>query len=268
MAIITLAPLALFGILAIINVVIGLCTGFKKSIARLAAIVAAAIIAFIVTLIVCSPTSNLMTTVSGFINEIVAGSAVEEIFAVEALGISISYYISMLVSPFFFTVVFIALSIILSIVAAIVIRLIFRDKKPGPLLNRLGGSLIGLVCAILITSFILTPIVGTISLITPALELDEVKESFAEGEVLTESGVVVRISEVIAVAMDDAPGGAGGILHLLSEAGLNVEYMYACVGRLTGKALMVIRTDDTAAATEILHREGYGDINPAEVSRI
>ena len=31
---------------------------------------------------------------------------------------------------------------------------------------------------------------------------------------------------------------------------------------------MVIRTDDTAAATEILHREGYGDINPAEVYRI
>ena len=88
------------------------------------------------------------------------------------------------------------------------------------------------------------------------------------GEVLTESGVVVRISEVIAVAMDDAPGGAGGILHLLSEAGLNVEYMYACVGRLSGKALMVIRTDDAKTATDVLHRNGYGDINPAEVYRI
>ena len=87
-------------------------------------------------------------------------------------------------------------------------------------------------------------------------------------EVLTESGVVVRISQVIAVAMNDAPGGAGGILHLLSEAGLNVEYMYACVGRLTGKALMVIRTDDTETATEILRKNGYGDINPAEVYRI
>ena len=87
-------------------------------------------------------------------------------------------------------------------------------------------------------------------------------------EVLTESGVVVRISEVIAVAMDDAPGGAGGILHLLSEAGLNVEYMYACVGRLSGKAIMVIRTDDLDLATNILHRNGYGEINPAEVYRI
>jgi len=87
-------------------------------------------------------------------------------------------------------------------------------------------------------------------------------------DVLTASGVVVRISKVLAVAMDDAPGGAGGILKLLSEAGLNVEYMYACVGRLSGKAIMVIRTDDLDLATDILHRNGYGDINPAEVYRI
>ena len=87
-------------------------------------------------------------------------------------------------------------------------------------------------------------------------------------DVLTESGVVVRISEVIAVAMNDAPGGAGGILHLLSEAGINVEYMYACVGKMSGKAIMIIRTDDPKAAAEILRKEGYGDINPADVYRI
>ena len=87
-------------------------------------------------------------------------------------------------------------------------------------------------------------------------------------EVLFASGVVVRISKVLAVAMDDAPGGAGGILHLLSEAGLNVEYMYACVGRLSGKALMVIRTDNLEKAAEVLHQNGYGDMNPAEIYRL
>ncbi len=87
-------------------------------------------------------------------------------------------------------------------------------------------------------------------------------------DVLSESGVIVRISEVIAVAMDDTPGGAVGILHLLSEEGISIEYMYACVGRLSGKAIMVIRTDDPEKATEVLHREGYGDVNPAEVYRI
>ena len=87
-------------------------------------------------------------------------------------------------------------------------------------------------------------------------------------EVLMEAGIVVRISDVLAIAMDDAPGGAVGILHLLSEAGLNIEYMYACVGKQSGKAIMVVRTDDIELAEDILHRGGYGDINPADVYRL
>ncbi len=87
-------------------------------------------------------------------------------------------------------------------------------------------------------------------------------------DVLYNSGVIVRISEVVAIAMNDAPGGAGGILHILSKAGINVEYMYACVGRLSGKAIMIIRTDDSETAVKILHEAGYGDINPSEVYRI
>ena len=87
-------------------------------------------------------------------------------------------------------------------------------------------------------------------------------------EVLMEAGIVVRISDVLAIAMDDAPGGAVGILHLLSDAGLNIEYMYACVGKQSGKAIMVVRTDDIELAEDILHRGGYGDINPADVYRL
>ena len=87
-------------------------------------------------------------------------------------------------------------------------------------------------------------------------------------DVLIESGVIVRITKVIAVAMNDTPGGAGTVLHLLSGEGLNIEYMYACVGKLSGKAIMVIRTDDTDKTAEILERNGYADINPADVYRI
>ena len=42
-------------------------------------------------------------------------------------------------------------------------------------------------------------------------------------QVLMDSGVIVRLSDVIAVAMNDAPGGAVGILHLLSEAGVSED---------------------------------------------
>jgi hypothetical protein len=86
--------------------------------------------------------------------------------------------------------------------------------------------------------------------------------------VLTDSGVVVRITNVIAIAMDDNPGGAVEVLHCLSEASINVEYIYACVGRVSGKALMVIRADDVEIAEQVLHNHGYNDINPADVYRI
>ena len=87
-------------------------------------------------------------------------------------------------------------------------------------------------------------------------------------EILAKAGVVARLTDVLAVAMDDAPGGAVGILHLLSDAGLNIEYMYACVGKDSGKAIMIVRTDDTELAANILHRGGYGDVNPAEIYRL
>jgi hypothetical protein len=44
--------------------------------------------------------------------------------------------------------------------------------------------------------------------------------------------------------------------------------MYACVGKESGKAIMIVRTDDTELAADILHRNGYGNINPAEVYRL
>ena len=72
--------------------------------------------------------------------------------------------------------------------------------------------------------------------------------------VLMEEGIVVRVSDVIAVAMNDTPGGAMDILHALAQAGINVEYLYASVGR-SGKAIMIVRVDDNENAENILHKK-------------
>ena len=61
-------------------------------------------------------------------------------------------------------------------------------------------------------------------------------------EILRDIGVVVRVTKVLAIAMNDAPGGAGDILHILAGAGLNIEYMYVCVGSVSGQPIMVVRT--------------------------
>lgn len=215
MDIIAMIPLAVLGIFVIVNVLVGLFSGLRKSLARLIALIASALIAFVATLIVCSPSAELISTVLNIVTDLFAGTALEALLAVDALGISISYYISMLIAPFFFMVAFIALSIVLSIVAAIVVRLIFR-KKTGFVRNRLGGMLIGLVCGVLITFIILTPIIGTINLASPVLELDAIKESFAEGEELTESEII----NVFAVA------GCVPLYNALASAEFEGEKVY------------------------------------------
>ncbi len=87
-------------------------------------------------------------------------------------------------------------------------------------------------------------------------------------EILRGIGVVVRITKVIAIAMNDAPGGAGDILHILSGAGLNIEYMYVCVGRVSGKPIMVVRTNDIVATSKVLEDAGYSDVDPADIYRV
>ena len=75
--------------------------------------------------------------------------------------------------------------------------------------------------------------------------------------VLTDSGVTVRITDMVATVMADRPGGAAEVVSLLSDADIAIEYMYACTGRVGGKALVVMRVDDIEKAEAILSAGGF-----------
>ena len=87
-------------------------------------------------------------------------------------------------------------------------------------------------------------------------------------EALLSSGVTVRITDVVAAVMDDVPGGAASVIRMLADDGIAIEYMYACIGRVNGKALMILRVEDTEKTEEILDRNGLSDMNPEDVYRI
>ena len=86
--------------------------------------------------------------------------------------------------------------------------------------------------------------------------------------VLAEMGVAVLLSDVLAVAMDDVPGGMAELLHQVAAEGLSVEYMYACVGRVSGKALTVMRLDDNEKGETLIQRGKHGQVNPADIYRL
>ena len=86
--------------------------------------------------------------------------------------------------------------------------------------------------------------------------------------VLTDSGVTVRITDMVATVMADRPGGAAEVVSLLSDADIAIEYMYACTGRVGGKALVVMRVDDIEKAEAILSAGGFAAEKPEDVYRI
>lgn len=73
---------------------------------------------------------------------------------------------------------------------------------------------------------------------------------------LREFGVMVKCTEVIAAAMDDAPGGLASLLSILTDANIGIEYMYAFIGKAEGKAWTVLRVDDVEAAVEVFTKHG------------
>ena len=84
-------------------------------------------------------------------------------------------------------------------------------------------------------------------------------------QALNDAGIVVRVTNVLALTMDDTPGGTLGVLRLLAESGISVEYMYAYVGKTTGKAFMIIQAEELDAAEEILRRHGFSEADMSEI---
>lgn len=76
-------------------------------------------------------------------------------------------------------------------------------------------------------------------------------------KILSEAGIVVRVTNVLSLTMEDTPGGTLGVLRLLAERGIGVEYMYAFAGKNDGEAYMIIQADDLEAAENILSCGGF-----------
>ena len=85
---------------------------------------------------------------------------------------------------------------------------------------------------------------------------------------LREAGLIVKQSEVLAVPIEDAPGGLTKVLHTLSEGGVFIEYMYAFAGKMSGKAVVVMRADDAQKASSVLGSFGTNVLSARELYSI
>ena len=84
-------------------------------------------------------------------------------------------------------------------------------------------------------------------------------------KLLRAHGFVASVTDIVAVQVDDRPGGLAEVLRVLSQSDTNVEYMYAFVEKRTDKALVVFRFDDLDKAIRVLTEHGLTIVKKAEL---
>lgn len=73
-------------------------------------------------------------------------------------------------------------------------------------------------------------------------------------KILKDCGLTVSSTNVIAIAVEDKPGGLAGALEALDNESIGIEYMYAFVGKTTNAALVILRVEAPDKAIEALQK--------------
>ncbi len=84
-------------------------------------------------------------------------------------------------------------------------------------------------------------------------------------KILKENGFTVGKTNVVAIEVEDRPGGLAKILDTLYRAGINVEYMYAFVQQSGENAVIIFRFDNLDEAIKVLQENGVTVINGSKV---
>lgn len=83
--------------------------------------------------------------------------------------------------------------------------------------------------------------------------------------VLKEHGYAVSISEVLAIAISDTPGSLAAALDILDANQIEIEYIYAFVGKTDNRALVILKVTDMDAAVSVLKNTDFYVLSDNEV---
>lgn len=95
-----------------------------------------------------------------------------------------------------------------------------------------------------------------------------VSDTDAALQVLRKENCIVTETQVVGARLRNEPGALATVVKVLSEGGINMEYMYAFNGATPHHAYMVLRVDDNEKVEELLLRNGIKSITEAQVSDI
>ena len=83
------------------------------------------------------------------------------------------------------------------------------------------------------------------------------------------NNVIIKVNNVIGVELSDKPGALASVLALLTEGGVNVEYMYAFVTPGNrDSAYLVLRARHNDKAEQILNENNIKMLSEADIKNI
>ena len=96
-----------------------------------------------------------------------------------------------------------------------------------------------------------------------------VNDLYKTTTLLKDAGYVNSLTPVVGVAIPDVPGGLNRVLQVLTDAKVNVEYMYAFLGgKDVDHAYMIFRVADDKAAEAALAGRGIQVLDQEQVERL
>ena len=84
-------------------------------------------------------------------------------------------------------------------------------------------------------------------------------------KVLLEAGFSSMLTDVVIIKIPHVAGALQSILSLITEKGINIEYMYG-LSVETENASIVMKTNELPEAIEVLKTAKIGTMTPAEIS--
>lgn len=78
---------------------------------------------------------------------------------------------------------------------------------------------------------------------------------------------MVQETDVIAVEVEDTPGGLSRVLKIFDDNDINIEYVYAMVEKRKNAAAVIFRVEDNQRAIDVLAKNGIGLIDSDSIKR-
>ncbi len=83
--------------------------------------------------------------------------------------------------------------------------------------------------------------------------------------ILKESNFTVSCTSVIAIGVQDKPGGLAIALEVLESENIGIEYMYAFISKKEDEALVILKVEDSNKAVKVLQDIGVSVLSSDQV---